>query len=147
MSRKGAPVSAGGPTAPLNAVRLVLPWPPTTNNLYATVNGRRVKSAAGRMYEERVRLAIWTMFDHRRPADSWPLRPPYRISIELHAPKAMRYDVANREKAVMDALFAAIEQDDSVVDELLICRREPSREQPGCVVVVEELRRALGVGG
>jgi endodeoxyribonuclease RusA len=139
--RTGQDVGCGArgvESEPVKALRLVLPWPPTTNNLYATVSGHRVKSAEGRRYDLRVKLVVWRMFDHRAPADSWPLEPPYRVSIELHAPRRMRYDVANREKAVMDAIFAAIEEDDSTIDDLRIWRGEPDKVNPRCEVLIEE---------
>lgn len=117
----------------MGRVLLVLPWPPTTNNLYATVRGHRVKSARGRAYMDAVGVLVG------RQAKPWPLRPPYRLTITLHAPKGTgRYDVGNREKAICDSIFRALGQDDYLIDDLRLVRGAADREGRA-VVVVEEV--------
>jgi Holliday junction resolvase RusA-like endonuclease len=113
---------------------LTLPWPPTTNNLYANVRGHRVKSARGRAYADAVGVLVG------QQAKPWVLKPPYRLTITLHAPGGTgRYDVANREKALCDSIFAAIGQDDSLIDDLRLVRGPVDRVNPRAVVVVEEV--------
>lgn len=115
-------------------ILLVLPWPPTTNNLYSTVRGHRVKSKRGRAYEETVGVLVG------QQAKPWPLKGPYRVTITLYAPSGTgRYDVANREKAAVDALFHAIEQDDSLIDDLRLVRGPVDWVHPRAEVLIEEV--------
>ncbi len=121
----------------MSTVTLTLPWPPTTNHLYANVNGHRVKSARGRAYMDAVGVLVG------QQARPWPLVPPYRLTITLHAPAGTgRYDVANREKALCDGIFRAIKQDDSLIDDLRLVRGCVDRANPRAVVLVEEVPRA-----
>ncbi len=118
-----------------NQVVLILPWPPTTNNLYTTVRGHRVKSARGRAYSVAVGVLV------ARQASPWPLTPPYRLTATLHAPGGTgRYDVANREKAMVDSIFRAIGQDDSLIDDLRLLRGPVDRVNPRAVVEIEGIQ-------
>jgi Holliday junction resolvase RusA-like endonuclease len=79
---------------------IALPMPPSTNNMFATVGRRRIRSAeySGWLLEAGYRLKSQ--------------RPPLmagRVSllIDVEEPKtARRQDVANREKAVTDLLVS-----------------------------------------
>jgi crossover junction endodeoxyribonuclease RusA len=114
---------------------LTLPWPPTTNNAYATVNGRRVKTRTARQYaleaEHATRLA-------------YP-RPPFTrtdrlaITIDLYPPDRRAFDIANREKLLIDAIAPALGFNDNQIDQLLI-RRNPPTQLPHASISIHAVR-------
>lgn len=104
------------------AVVLELPWPPTANNLHAVVRGRKVLSRKGREYRGLVAAAC-AMQHAQRFGDA-----RLAVTLTLHPPDRRRRDIANSEKACMDALvFAGIIRDDSQIDQLTITRGEVTK--------------------
>lgn len=102
---------------------LTLPWPPSVNNLYATVNGRRVLSANGRAYHKAVlgavleQVGLQGRFGKKRVSYFARVSPP-----DAHR----RRDLSNLIKSMEDALtHARIWDDDSQVDRLTIVRGAP----------------------
>jgi crossover junction endodeoxyribonuclease RusA len=66
----------------LEGLTVTLPIPPSINHQYATVNGRRVLSSAGRAYKTQVGQHVWITL----------LRSPFKISLRdrlLSAPLVM----------------------------------------------------------
>lgn len=119
--------------------RFSAPYPPSTNALYATVNGRRVKTAAARGFAAWVENAmVWL-----RTAYGVPV-PPYRLTIELWAPDNRRRDADNGVKCLQDALLRATEHDDAEVVVLLVVKRGVDRVYPRADVTLEH---AGGVSG
>ena len=122
-----------GTGAPTGRLSLTLPWPPSTNHLYATVNGRRVKTKAARDYAvavgQRVVIALAT-------GGTIP-SPPYAIFVHGYRPDARRRDLSNLIKCFEDALFDAIDQDDCQVTYLLAIGREIDRAHPRLEVTLE----------
>ncbi|HKP00750.1 MAG TPA: hypothetical protein VJU02_03865, partial [Nitrospiraceae bacterium] len=59
--RSRMPESSLLPTLPneSHVVALTLPVPPSVNHQYATVNGRRLISSAGRAYKAQVGQLVW----------------------------------------------------------------------------------------
>lgn len=108
---------------------ITLPYPPAANNLYAVVRGRKILSAAGRIYQQTVRK---TLMEQRTP----PFMPDARIAYELQVfpPDKRRRDLSNVLKAFEDALTkAGIWGDDSQVDYLVVRRMKP---HPGGQLIV-----------
>ena len=104
-----------------------LPFPPSSNHAYATVNGRRVKTAAARQYAEEV---AWRVHEHVRALDEpAPNLKGERLKVRIvvHAPDNRRRDLSNLEKLVTDAVFKQLGLDDSQVDHLEITRGVKSR--------------------
>jgi Holliday junction resolvase RusA-like endonuclease len=97
---------------------LVLPFPPSLNNLYPTVaasGGRliRVKSTAGKTYDRAVErtVGLWVASHRQRPP-----APPYALTLRVFPPvDRWRHDLTNCFKAPEDALMAAIGGDDNDV--------------------------------
>jgi hypothetical protein len=99
-------------------VSLILPIPPSTNNLYSTVMmyskaqhrlvPRRVKSADAREYAEWVRLAVIAQYGLVK------LVPPIRIDGILYTPNWNAPDVDNN-KVLGDALAQALGYNDNRV--------------------------------
>lgn len=112
---------------------LSLPWPPTANNLHAVVRGRKVLSRAGREYRGAVVAAVAEQRARRLEATR------LAVTLTLNPPDRRRRDIANSEKAVIDALvFAGVIPDDSLIDRLVIERGDVKR--PGTVTVTLEVQ-------
>ncbi len=104
---------------------LELPFPPTSNHAYATVTtrggARRVKSAAARNYA----LLAQILTKRVHPIPPFTTTDRIAITITLHPPDARRFDIANREKILVDAISRALGFDDSQVDRITIERMPP----------------------
>jgi Holliday junction resolvase RusA-like endonuclease len=105
-------------------VRLVLPWPTTSNHKLVPVRRgnktRLIKSSGAREYMALAARTIMAM----SPRPKMPIGR-YRVSLYLSPPWNTRraWDIANREKSLIDAIAQAqVIQDDSMIDELLIYR-------------------------
>lgn len=100
-------------------MKIDLPWPPSTNNLYAVCRGRKIKSSAGRKYTQAVQAEIWNghgeRFNDKR----------VKVEITLHQPTRRNIDLDGRLKALLDALTqCGVWADDSQIDELKVIRGE-----------------------
>lgn len=113
---------------------LVLPWPPTANNLTAVVGRRRILTKSARQYRANALAAIQA----QRPARLGGAR--LKATLTLHPPTLAKRDLANFEKAPIDALvFAGVFTDDSQIDDLRIVRGEVDRPKGRVVVRLEAL--------
>lgn len=118
---------------------LTLPFPPSTNNAYSTVRGRRVKTASAREYATEV---AWRVADEMRvdPDGEWPTRADrLAVTLTAHAPDARRRDLANLEKLVLDAVCKQLGVDDSQIDRLTLQRGGVDRVNPRLVLRLEAL--------
>ncbi|MBI0447198.1 RusA family crossover junction endodeoxyribonuclease [Deinococcus sp. DB0503] len=95
-----------------------LPFPPSVNRMWRSVQGRNILSAAGREY----RKAGLASLDPQRLA-CWPRTGRLSVSVTLCPPDARRRDVDNYLKAVLDLLtHGGVYVDDSQIDRLTITR-------------------------
>ena len=112
---------------------LELPFPPTSNHAYATVTtrggARRVKSAAARNYA----LVAQILTKRVHPIPPFTTNDRISISIALHPPDSRRFDIANREKILVDAISSVLGFDDSQVDRITMERMPP--DPAGRVIV------------
>ena len=76
-----------------------LPYPPSVNRLYRSVNGRSILSKVGRDYYANV-VPI-------AEASGVNVRGPYVLSITAHRPDRRKRDIGNLEKIVSDTLAKA----------------------------------------
>lgn len=101
-------------------VTLTLPFPTTANNVHSVARGRKVLSARGRRYKQTVATAVLVA--------GLPKAPPgarLKVTLDVYPPDRRKRDIANCEKAVVDSCVAAgVLEDDCLIDELLIRRRE-----------------------
>lgn len=112
---------------------LRLPWPPSSNNLYATFQGRRLLSTRGRRYHKDV-AGIVLEQQGQHSQGEFPLQGRLLLEVDVHAPDKRKRDIANIEKVVTDSLVTAgVMLDDSQIDEVRLRRQAVQRG--GCVVV------------
>lgn len=102
---------------------LELPFPPTSNHAYATVTtrggARRVKSANARNYAFLVQILTKRV----HPIPPFTHTDRIGITINLYPPDNRRFDIANREKILVDAVSSVLGFDDSQVDRITIERK------------------------
>lgn len=101
---------------------LVLPYPPSTNNAYAVLRGRKVKTRAAREYQANVQAACLVQFASQRAG--WTGDTRLKVEVIVHPPDRRRRDLANTEKLAVDAVFDWLGLDDSQIDELRLVRDE-----------------------
>jgi hypothetical protein len=126
-----------------------LPMPPSTNNLYATVRGRRVLSDEGRTYKERLGWLIHAKY----PDFSIPERTPLEMQLTLFFPAHLvnGSDTSNRIKIIEDAIVEAsrTKANDHWIYDLVVRKRISPNGNNYCAVrlrplAVEELEWSGG---
>ena len=108
------------PPTESHAVSLTLPVPPSVNHQYATVNGRRLISSAGRAYKAQVGQLVWVKLAqsaHRaallaRLQSEW-----LALSIRFYFTSALRRDVDGGLKIAQDALCEGLGINDNRIVE------------------------------
>ena len=118
-SRMPASPSPHPPTES-HAVAVTLPVPPSVNHQYATVNGRRLLSSAGRAYKAQVGQLVWlkvAQSSHRaallaRLQSEW-----LALSIRFYFTSALRRDVDGGLKIAQDALCEGLGINDNRIVE------------------------------
>jgi crossover junction endodeoxyribonuclease RusA len=119
ISRMPASSSPHPPTGN-HAVNVTLPVPPSVNHQYATVNGRRLISSAGRAYKAQVEQLVWltlTQSTHRaalltRLQSEW-----LALSIRFYFTSALRRDVDGGLKIAQDAICEGLGINDNRIVE------------------------------
>ena len=108
---------------------IVLPWPPSVNSCWRTVNGRTMISKKGRIYKQAATRAVLAAGANKH------LPGRLRVKLTAYPPDRRRRDIDNLTKLALDSMQAAgVYLDDSQVDELIIIRAEVEK---GGVVVAE----------
>ncbi len=116
-------------------IALTLPYPPSVNRYWRSVQGRVLISKEGRQYRDAVFAAVFGKPGSK--AVSGADRVRFRMIV--NPPDRRRRDLDNTLKAVCDSLtHAGVWQDDSQVDELTVTRGEM---KPGgeVTVIVERM--------
>jgi crossover junction endodeoxyribonuclease RusA len=99
---------------------ITLPVPPSINHQYATVNGRRLLSSAGRTYKAHVAQQLWVALSqspfsadlmHRLKSE------PLALSIRFYFTSALRRDVDGGLKIAQDALCEGLSLNDNRIVE------------------------------
>lgn len=115
-------------------VTIILPWPPSINSYWRTVNGRTLLSKRGRVYKQAAARAVLAAGANKHLACRLAVR------LTVHPPDRRRRDIDNLAKSLLDAMqHAGVYQDDSQIDRLLI---ERAIVEKGGVVVatIEEVQ-------
>lgn len=98
---------------------IVLPFPPSVNRMWRSVNGRNILSKVGRDYRENGLKVLETQTG-KKP---WPELGRLSVSITVYPPDRRRRDIDNMPKAVLDLLtHGGVYGDDSQIDRLVIER-------------------------
>lgn len=122
--------TGAGPTKSLAMLVLQVPVPPSVNEAYATVHGRRVLVSKGRDYKASVtaRCSPWGR-------ESW-LTMTITITMPLMFKngRVRKFDASNRIKLLEDAVCEGLGIDDCWVRKLTV---EKVEGPWGCVVTVE----------
>jgi len=123
------------PTRQIPQVRelvLVLPLPPSINHQYATVQGRRVLSRAGREYKALVAEAVEQWLDGQPLPEAMvaQFQGHYlSLHIAFYFATALRRDLDGGLKIAQDALCEALGVNDNLVVEIHLSKRV-DRQQP-----------------
>ena len=87
--------------------------PPSANNLYSSVDGRRVRSRAYRRWDREVSIEL--------PQEFIRYTELCAVQIEMVKPSFRRMDLANREKALIDrVVYMGLLDDDALIHDLRI---------------------------
>lgn len=118
----------------LRAVTLTLPWPPSLNSSRSSVKGRLILTVGARAYYRAVQNALPT-----GPVD--PLSGRLHVTIRFWPPSRIagrKWDIANREKIVCDALTKQrVWIDDEQIDTLMLLRGSPTKHGQVTLVAQE----------
>ncbi len=99
---------------------MTLPLPPSVNHQYATVNGRRLLSSAGRTYKAHVGQQVWVALS-QSPARTELVHRlqsgPLALSIRFFFTSALRRDVDGGLKIAQDALCQGLGLNDNRIIE------------------------------
>lgn len=106
-----------------------LPYPPSTNNLFATVRGRRVKTAAARQYAA---VASATAL----AAGVRPIAGLVTVNLDVYRPRKAG-DLDNTLKSTLDSLKGIAWADDSQVKRI-VAERHEDKENPRVVLSVSQ---------
>lgn len=101
-------------------ISLTLPVPPSINHQYATVQGRRLLSSAGRAYKARVEQQVWVALSQSPSRASLVDRlqsGPLALSIRFFFTSALRRDVDGGLKIAQDALCEGLGLNDNRIIE------------------------------
>ncbi len=108
------------PVVTADAFRVTLPVPPSINHQYATVNGRRLLSSAGRAYKVFVGRQVWlalaqspARFSLRDQLQSGPLA----LTIRFFFASALRRDLDGGLKIAQDAVCEGLGLNDNRIIE------------------------------
>ncbi len=99
---------------------ITLPVPPSVNHQYATVNGRRLLSAAGRAYKTYVGQQVWLAFAQAPAKRSLQERfqsGPLTLSIRFFFASALRRDLDGGLKIAQDAVCEGLDLNDNRIVE------------------------------
>jgi len=108
---------------------IVLPWPPSVNAYWRTVNGRTMISKKGRVYKQAATRAVLAAGANKH------LPGRLRVKLTAYPPDRRRRDIDNLTKLALDSMqVAGVYLDDSQIDELTIIRAEVEK---GGVIVAE----------
>jgi len=112
-------------------LRLTLPLPPSINEQYATVDGRRVSSMAARLFKRQVRDALLSLERQEKISDELrnTLRQSYlALFLDFYFATPLKRDLDGGLKITQDALCEGLGLNDNrVVDIHLVKHIDPLR--------------------
>ena len=113
-----------------------LPWPPSANNSKMPV---RMGKAARMVSTPKLRAYHAECLRILDELDMPPMEPPYTVQLELHPPTKRKFDLANFEKAPVDALVkSGLISDDCHINRLTLVRGDKFRGGRVIVTITDE---------
>ena len=113
-----------GEPSPAGELALILPLPPSINHQYATVQGRRVLSRAGREFKRLVVEEVENWLDTYPQVDVALFQQHYlALTITFYFRSALRRDLDGGLKIAQDALCEALGVNDNLVIEIHLSKR------------------------
>jgi crossover junction endodeoxyribonuclease RusA len=110
--------------SPVGELVLTLPLPPSINHQYATVQGRRVLSRAGREFKKLAAAEVEHCLDKHPYADVTLFQRHYlALTITFYFRSALRRDLDGGLKIAQDALCEALGVNDNLVIEIHLHKR------------------------
>ena len=117
---------------PDDLLRLMLPVPPSINHHYATVNGRRVLSAAGRRFKALVGQEVLCALSKRtggRGLLTGQSHAPLALDLRFYFVSELRRDIDGGLKITQDAVCEALGINDNRIVEVTL-RKEKDAAAP-----------------
>ena len=102
------------------SIEITLPVPPSINHQYATVQGRRILSSAGRVYKQHVGQQLWlarSQSPHEQALMHRLQSEPRALSIRFYFTSPLRRDVDGGLKIAQDALCEGLGVNDNRIVE------------------------------
>lgn len=127
------------------SLEAILPVPPSINHQYATVNGRRVLTAAGRTYKAEVAQLVavgLARFPRRASFLDRIQSASLSLTIRFCFSSALRRDVDSGLKIAQDALCAGLGLNDNRITEIHLYKRQ-DKDQPRIEVTLSLLDQPL----
>ncbi len=110
--------------ASAGSVTLVLPVPPSINHQYATVNGRRVLSKAGREFKTLAAAEVAAWIAHHPEVDVTLFQRHYlALKMTFYFLSALRRDLDSGLKIAQDALCESLGVNDNLVIDIHLTKR------------------------
>ena len=110
--------------SPAGELVLILPLPPSINHQYATVQGRRVLSRAGREFKRLVVEEVENWLDKYPQVDVTLFQHHYlALTLTFYFRSALRRDLDGGLKIAQDALCEALGVNDNLVIEIHLSKR------------------------
>lgn len=139
------PVQHPYPHVSDTSLEAILPVPPSINHQYATVNGRRVLTAAGRTYKAEVAqlVAVGLARSPRRTCFLDRVRSAsLSLTIRFCFSSALRRDVDSGLKIAQDALCEGLGLNDNRITEIHLYKRQ-DKDQPRIEVTLSLVDRPI----
>jgi len=131
-----------GKPSPAGELALVLPLPPSINHQYATVQGRRVLSRAGREFKRLVVEEVEDWLEKHPHVDVALFQQHYlALTLIFYFMSALRRDLDGGLKIAQDALCEALGVNDNLVIEIHLSKRV-DRHSPRMAVQLTALTAA-----
>lgn len=111
---------------------VMLPLPPSTNNLFVNAGSGRAKSAEYKAWLNEARYALITKW-RQLGKPTWPDKRPMMLAIDAGLTERRR-DLGNIEKAISDVLCKELPVPDDRWTDMIVLKR--TTDHPGFVHVV-----------
>jgi crossover junction endodeoxyribonuclease RusA len=108
------------PMITADTLNVTLPVPPSINQQYATVNGRRLLSSAGRAFKKHVSQHVWivlTQSTRHTPLKTRLQSGPLALTIRFFFASALRRDLDSGLKIAQDAVCESLGINDNRITE------------------------------